>query len=388
MIAVEALLPPVPRSGEHLGARKRSDAHCTAPTTRATRIAPPHNPSDAQPHNPSDAHCTAPTRLLTRDAVSTTRQIAGWERGLFFGLPLGILLISYIAACVEAGTAWPWGALLHESGDKTLLQTLLYYDHAARELPVDLVLAVAAAAGLWAHGFGPRPVSPAVRWALFAGWVGSLVVIVLGTIGKVGFEGLGENLAQLHTRPGAPLKWGAHFRYHFLSRLGIVVIAWWVPGVLQWLTGEKLGNKRPKAFGSALGLFAAFTILYVPSLEPFVHPHFLGHQAREALTHALVTFPLCVGIALLLADRDPVSTRPGPKGRPPAAYIGAAALAAVLVAWTGLGAVLTGASEERQTDSVVGILFVHFFEHGLGYVFAPCFAGWLFSFGRTRAAER
>ncbi|CAN0555681.1 unnamed protein product, partial [Laminaria digitata] len=59
-------------------------------------------------------------------------------------LPLGLLLLSYGAIAVEAGTAWPWMAFVHESGDKTLLDTLLYYDHAARELPVDIALGVAA----------------------------------------------------------------------------------------------------------------------------------------------------------------------------------------------------------------------------------------------------
>lgn len=304
------------------------------------------------------------------------------ERGIFFGLPLGVLALSYLAACLEAGSAWPWSALLHESGDKTLLDTLLYYDHAARELPVDAALAAAAAGGLLAQGFAPRPVSPVVQRALLAGWLGALLLIVLGTAQKVGLEGLGENLAQLHTRPGAPLRWGAHFRYHFLSRLGLVLTAWWVPGLLRWWTGEPRRTAGARPYALALGLFFGLSLVYGPSLEPFVHPHFLGHQAREALTHALVTLPLALGVGLWLADRPASSGRRA--GRPPTAVLAVAALAAALVAWTGIGAVLTGASEERQTDSVVGLLFVHFFEHGLGYVFAPCLAGWLFT--RARGA--
>jgi len=310
--------------------------------------------------------------------ASRTTSWAWWEVGLFFGLPLGLLLLSYGAIAAEAGTAWPWMAFVHESGDKTLLDTLLYYDHAARELPVDVALGVAAAAGLLAHGYRPRPVSGGLKWALAAGWLATLLLIAGGTVAKVGWQGLADNLAQLFTRPGTPPSWGAHFRYHFLSRGGLVLTAWWLPGMLRWLSSGPAQRRSPRPYLAALALFAGLTLLYGPSLEPFVHPHFLGHQAREAVTHALVTLPLCLGVALLLAQRGPAAERKWPAGLPPKALLMVAALSAVMVIWTGVGAMLTGASDERQTDSVVAIVFVHFFEHGLGYIFTPLFAGWLF----------
>lgn len=303
---------------------------------------------------------------------------AWWELSAFFVLPLGLLLASYVAICVEARSLWPWLAFVHESGDKTLLDTLLYYDHAARELPVDIVLGVSVAGGLWAHGFVPRPVAKSVKWGLFLGWALTLGLIVIGTVQKVGGQGLADNLAQVFTRPGTPPTWGAHFRYHFLSRGGLVLTAWWLPGILRWLNGEGPAQESKRAFRGVLALFAGLTVFYGPSLEPFVHPHFLGHQAREAVTHALVTLPLCLGLGLMLADRAPRAVHIGPWGWPPRSLLVVAGLAAVMVAWTGLGAMLTGASEERQTDSVVAIVFVHFFEHGLGYLFTPLFAGWLF----------
>lgn len=301
-----------------------------------------------------------------------------WERALGFGVPFVLLFISYVAICVEAGTAWPWSAFVHESGDKTLLDTVLYYDHAARELPVDIMLAAAAAAGLLANGFRPRSVGTGLKAALLLAWVGSLALIVLGTVDKVGWQGLADNLAQLFTRPGTAPAWGAHFRYHFLSRGGLVLTAWWLPGLLRWFTQEPRGREGHQPYLIVLGLFGGLTLMYGPSLEPFVHPHFLGHQAREAVTHALVTLPLCLGVGLATAARPDLGAQSGPRGWPARSLMVVAVLSLILVLWTGLGAMLTGASGERQTDSVVAIVAVHFFEHGLGYIFAPAFAGWLF----------
>ncbi len=320
------------------------------------------------------------SRLLSARSVAQHNDKARlWlERGLWFGLPFGLLIISYVAICVEAGTAWPWSAFVHESGDKTLLDTFLYYDHAARELPVDIMLAAAAAAGLLAQGFRPRSVSTGLKAALLFAWVVSLTVIVLGTVDKVGWQGLADNLAQRFTRPGTPPAWGAHFRYHFLSRGGLVLTAWWLPGLLRWFTQEPRDGEGHRAYLAVLGLFAGLTLMYGPSFEPFMHPHFLGHQAREAVTHATVTLPLCLGIGLAVAHRPAPASDLGPRGRPARTLIVVAILSLTMVLWTGLGAMLTGASGERQTDSVVAIVAVHFFEHGLGYIFAPAFAGWLF----------
>jgi hypothetical protein len=306
--------------------------------------------------------------------MTTPRAGLLWaERLLFWALPLGLLAVSYAAVAWSEGTAWPWLRYVHESGDKTLLDTLLYYDHAARELWVDLVLAAAIPAALLAQGIAPRPASPGVRAGLGAAWAATLAAIVLGSLHKVGAAGLLDNLTQMYTRPGAPPEWGSHWRYHLLSRFALILTAWWGAGLLAWAHGHT-GPRQSGPFKAVLGVWAVLTLIFLPTLEPFFEPRFLGHQAREAVTHALVTLPLGLGVCLALAQREA-----GPRvGWPPKALLFAAAAAAILVAWTGLGTVLTGAQEQGQSESLVQLVFVHFFEHGFTYVLTPALAGWLF----------
>jgi len=45
-------------------------------------------------------------------------------------------------------------------------------------------------------------------------------------------------------------------------------------------------------FNGILVLFTALSIVFGLDLKPFTDPVFLGHQAREAFTHGLVTLPL------------------------------------------------------------------------------------------------
>lgn len=296
------------------------------------------------------------------------------ERLLLFALPLMLLVLSYGAVAWSEGTPWPWLRYVHESGDKTLLDTLLYYDHAARELWVDLLLAAAIPAALAAHGFGPRPVSAGTRNGLLAAWSLTLAAILLGSLHKVGVQGLVDNLTQLYTRPGAPPEWGSHWRYHLLSRLGLILTAWWAAGLYRWWRGDTM-PVRKAPFTRVLVAWGVLTVLFIPTLEPFFEPRFLGHQAREAVTHALVTLPLGLGVCLALARLEPPA---GHRGGPPRAVFLVALAAAVMVAWTAIGTVLTGAKDESQSESLVQLVFVHFFEHGFSYVLTPALAGWLF----------
>jgi len=59
------------------------------------------------------------------------------------------LAASFLAICRETGTLWPWNRVVHEEGSRTLRGTLLYWEHATRELLthalVTVPLGVAAA---------------------------------------------------------------------------------------------------------------------------------------------------------------------------------------------------------------------------------------------------
>ena len=46
------------------------------------------------------------------------------------GLPVFVLLVSYAAIAIHTGNPWPWLEVVHESGGRTLLSTVLYFEHA------------------------------------------------------------------------------------------------------------------------------------------------------------------------------------------------------------------------------------------------------------------
>lgn len=146
---------------------------------------------------------------------------------IVFFLPAGVLVVSYLAICVSAGTAWPWQAVVHESGRLTLAQTVLYYEHAASELPLDLLTGASAAAGLICFrrarphlaGVEAGRLRGRLRVAgtvLFAG----VMLILAGTVLTRGRDELRLHLLQNYTRLGEPAIFGSHWRYLGLGYCG------------------------------------------------------------------------------------------------------------------------------------------------------------------------
>ena len=284
------------------------------------------------------------------------------ERLLCFGLPALVIAASYAALGLRAGTPWPWGSVVHEDGQRTLLGTVFYFDHALRELPLDVLLGLAVAGAV-------RAFVPAGRGGRGRGraGVGALLVVIAiaaGAVWAVGAADALRSVAQLHTRPGAELEWGAHWRYHLLSRLALIASAF-------VLAGRGVPLQDTRLFRAALALFVLLSLVFLPDLGPFVDALHLGHQARELATHALVTLPLALGAALL-ARGEPGELRSGRSSR--TALVAAAALAVLLGAWLALGAVATGASSQGQTSDLVVLLCAHVFEHSLGYLLVPLVA--------------
>lgn len=304
--------------------------------------------------------------------------------------PLVVLLAAYAVIGCDAGSAWPWNQVVHEDGERTLLQTVLYFEHAARELPLDLLMGLSVAGTVAAFTIpGTKVVGPRAsqRGALALSalvLVALIVTILVGAFRSVGGPGLLDNLSQLHTRAGQPLRWGAHWRYHFLSQVGLML----APVVLLTLVARLRGATN-WAFGSWLlyvvpwGAFTILSLLWPLSREPFVDARFLGHQARELFTHTLVTIPLACGVCLALSDRI---VRHGTEiARPWSTSL------LVAVAWFGylaVGAYLTigfvrgGSADQGQSTRLTTMVFPHFFEHAFSYAVATAAAaatylGWL-----------
>lgn len=305
-------------------------------------------------------------------------QVAAWV------LPGVVLIAAYTAIAIHAGDAWPWREIVHESGDRTLIATVLYYQHAARELPLDLVLALAVAgSALFALPSGNTAVSAPHR-SLRRVWLGGAAVLVVaaivaGTLAVGGVSSLGDNLLQMHTRPGEPLAWGAHWRYHLLSRAALLLVSLGFAAGLVRLVGGSAARGAVSGlalYGAALATFAGLSLVFAPDLDPFRDPVFLGHQIREVFTHALVTLPAAWALCLALAGPNAAPLRDaGVSLLWPAVAGGAGLFLGAFLLVAALGA---SAATQGQTDSLVLLLAPHFFEHSFSYLVVPLVAGFVY----------
>ena len=297
---------------------------------------------------------------------------------LLFLIPgFGILILSYAVICLHTGSWWPWTHVVHEDGIRTLLATVLYFEHGARELPLDLVLGLAIGGGLLfafppgnVHGSRITRRSEGIPGtALVAGI--SVAIIVLGATLDVGLTGLRENLLQYHTRPLAPLEWGSHWRYHLLSRLALVLVAIGIAGFLRFfMSGEadRPARQGLRIFGFALAAYGILTALFWNGfstfLLPFLDPVYLGHQAREFFTHILATLPIAWGICTAVVS-PMVALSPNRDARLFAwpVTVTAGLLGIILGLYVCVGALLKDSASQGQTDNLAMLLFPHFFEH-------------------------
>jgi hypothetical protein len=239
---------------------------------------------------------------------------------------------------------------VHEDGRHTLLTTIFYFQHAAGELPADLLLS-AAVAGAMLYCAGPARVSP--RGALAA----ALAIdglIVIGSIVSAGPTATLQWIAQFHTRDTEPLVFGSHWGYHFLSEAALMLLAMALAGAL----GNRPGS--PRLLVACWIGFAVLSAAFGVGRAPFTDARYLGHEARETLTYALTAIPLAVAACSLLAD-------PGPARRSPPRYalISFAGFLA-LAAYQAAGAIAGGVRQHAQSTDPVRLIGTHFFEHTLG----------------------
>lgn len=314
---------------------------------------------------------------------------------LAVGLGLGVLVIAYVAICLHVGNPWPWLAPVHEDGVRTLLDTLLYYEHAARELPQDLLLGaviggcVYAAFPAVAGGHVGRSAAPLAL-------AGVVAVILGGAMVQTGASAVVENLLQHHTRPGAPLVWGSHWRYHLLERGPLIAVCLGIAALARGAFGaprEHLARRGVIVAVAVMALYLTLTVFFTRSLAdlalPFRDPQYLGHQAREIMTHVVVTLPIGWGGCVLLQRRALPTTQLNSfsswtlgllRGAP---WILGAAAAWLYVLLASLRA--DAASHGQSTDWTI-LIFPHFFEHGFTYLVVPLTAAVTYSLCAPRRA--
>lgn len=311
-----------------------------------------------------------------------TSSLRLWESLLFFGVPCAALLLSYAAICLDVGSIWPGNAPVHESGGRTLTETIFWLEHGVREIPIDLLLGLAIAASLLLFS-QPASALDEQRRRLLMNWSAGLLAtltlcIVIGATLLSGPVVVLEEFAQMHTRPGTPPVWGSHWDSHLLSRAALMVAALTVGGLHGALAGRQDSPRQKvgrRAFIVAVAIFLLITVFLGPNPMPFIDAVLIGHQARELATHLVVTLPLSFGAGLFALryqsrQEGVVPAAFSLRAVPAVSWIGLA-LVTLIGGFLTVGFFATAAYGQGQSSNLVSLVFVHFFEHGLSYVFTP-----------------
>lgn len=272
-------------------------------------------------------------------------------------IPLLLLIGAYLWLAVDHGKWWLGDVVVHESGRYTWWQTVFYFSHFLREIPTDVAMALFLGVGGIA-GARPRESAKLPVLLLGAALTVSLAAI-LATAGAQGWDSAMLDLLQYRTRDNL-VEYGSHWRYHWLSTL------WF--GLLVSLANQATnGSARRIAIVPWL-YFAVMTAIFGLDGRVFTDVRYAGHQAREILTHAPVTFLLGMGIRSWWATRDgarQISFRPVSSGRLYALAGPVLAIPCYLAAVTMTGDFRhEGQSEMGLSAMVAG----HYFEHALDYL--------------------
>jgi len=304
------------------------------------------------------------------------------RRDVLVRFPLAVLLAAYLAICIRYRSFWPWSLRVHEDGRHSLWGTVFYFEHAAGELPLDWLLALSVAgAVLWCAG---ESASGRIADIAIAA-VGVDVLIMAGAWRVAGARGFLTWLLEYHTRDGERLAFGSHWRYHLLSLASLMLLA-----LALGVWGAASGGRapRPSLFWISWAAFAALTVVFGWNGAPFRDARYLGHEARETVTHTLVTIPLAVGLCLRMAGGGAGQRT---SGRGWWALSGFALLAV----YQATGAVVSGSRSQAQSNDLVSVLFVHCFEHVLSYAVVATHAALFYAVAsrggpwrRTRSASR
>jgi len=280
------------------------------------------------------------------------------------GLPLLIWALSYLHLAREFRTWDLRSVKIHETGRYTLTDTVFYYNHFLRELPIDTLYALALH---WSY------VSAGI---LFPSWLGHasaqwaalglfLSLVVVGSTRRVGLRASLMDLFQLRERDEL-ISWGSHWQMHFLSTAAVILILIW-PGTLLPVTpGRGIDLIR------LAGLFLVVSIVFRTGWKALTHPRWLLHGGREIFTYVLlIAVP---GLLPIFLQRGLVPFRFG------ALSAAVLVLVGLITIWTVI--VYKRSDLDSEAQSRRGALYLitsHFFEHVLDFFYIVLMLSALFA---------
>ncbi len=313
---------------------------------------------------------------------------ARWPTPLLLVVPLTLLAGAYAWLALEHGTWTLWRVVVHESGRYTLGQTVFFFRHFLREVPVDVAMGLFCAAAVRSADLNARRRPSAGAAALLA-----LGIVALAFALAAGEEGSREairDLLQFRTREDDAV-YGAHWNFHLLSTVWFGAAAYAAAGIWAGRSGivRPTGSART-LLAAAWGWVALLTVVFGVQEEVFTSARYIGHQAREILTHGLITLPLTIALVRWVTGRR---AHPG-TGATPMTRPSLAVQAAVWIAIIGIPIFLVVAfrgadfaATAQLQSAFAGVVAAHVFEHALDVVLVILVALAAAGTGSARTAE-
>lgn len=308
-------------------------------------------------------------------------------RRAFWLFPLFILFISYSYLAYELGTPFFFNAHIHESGTYTWLETVFYFDHFVREIPVSVLTAGMVAISFYL--FSPLPLHDCRRMVSIRKFTVPflllfLIVVIAGALLKNGFYSFFLDFFQYRTRDNL-VSYGSHWHYHLLHIEFIFLASLAVSFIYRGLTHmySPTMNKSGITFLVVVQTcMILFTLIFIPDIKPFTDTRYLAHQFREIVTHASVTMPFAFAFLMACEHQSCLASYVSPDA---SAFnkIGVLLFFVAMVIPLYILIQLSGRNimAEAQTKSnYFNLMASHYFEHSLDYVFVTVLTVTIFIF--------
>lgn len=234
---------------------------------------------------------------------------------ILFGFTFLVFLASY---CFLSHVHRKWNVfpvIVHENGKYTLLQTIFYFDHVLREMPIAILMSLSLAIAFYLHSpltkSKMEPVAKRIYRNSFLLTIFLTVTVIAAAIYQNGVRSAALDLFQFRTRDEL-LEYGSHWHFHLLHTVYFFVASLAVVQICRrlappWLEMNPHGKSLLVYW---ILFFTGLTVLFVPSLLPFSDARYLAHQMREIVTHSLTTLPLALATMLFYENRLDESVRP------------------------------------------------------------------------------
>jgi hypothetical protein len=294
----------------------------------------------------------------------------GWFA--FFGVPTLVLAASYLWLVLDHRSVLLWDVVVHEDGRHTLGETVLYFGHFLREVPVAIayVLFLLGVSHGVSHGV-PDSHRRSVRSSATLYLSGATGLVVGALAVTAHSDGLGSalrDLLQYRMRDGLE-GYGTHWGYHWLATVWFGAAVGLAPAVTRRLPGFPVLLVSRSWARAAWYYVLALTIIFGLSGDVFLDVRHAGHQAREIMTHGPVTALLGVGILMVAGAGVARWELQAPQGLRRSEWV-RLALAVVIPVYLAMVSLRGDVMAEGQSEyGLSAMVAAHYYEHTLDYGF-------------------